>query len=803
MRRRAAVVAVWAVLALLAALVVLRARYSADLSAFLPRAPTRAQRLLVEQLRRGVASRLIIAAIGGADGRLRARLSRALAARLEADPRFVSVENGAPATARRDAAFLFAHRYLLSPSVSAQRFSVAGLHAAIRDTLDRLASPLGLLAQSMFPSDPTGEMASLLGHLAPGRPPRTAHGVWVSPRGHRALLLVRTRAAGSDTDGQARALEAIRRAFAAAGRSLQARATLELTGPGVFAVAARQRIERQVVRLSLVSGSLILCLLLLVYRSLAALALGLVPVASGALAGVAAVALRFTVVQGVTLGFGVTLIGEAVDYSIYFLIQAHAPGRSAGPAADGAAHSAWVRQVWPTLRLGMLTSVIGFASLLPSSFPGLAQLGLYSLCGVLAAGLVTRFVLPQLVPRRFALRDLTPIGETALRALRRAAPARIALALLALLSVVVLYRHRDQLWNRQLAALSPIPAAAERRDATLRSDLGAPDVSDLVVIRAPDRQAALRGAEQAGHALDGLVGRGLLAGYASPARYLPSRARQRERQESLPPPAVLRRRLARAVSGLPVAVSTLTPFLEAVEAARRAPPLRPADLAGTSFAPAVDALLRRTGRQWQALLPLTAPASGPHAGRIDLGAVRAALSVTAPARVSVLDLKTEADALYATYLREAVTFSLGGLAAIVALLALSLRSAPRVARVALPLLLAVLTVAAGLTALGVRLTLLHVIGLLLIVAVGSNYALFFDRPSETPALTLASLLIANAATVLGFGVLAFSSVPVLADLGATVAPGALLALLIAAILARPPPHAAVPTGRPAPASGTI
>jgi predicted exporter len=44
-------------------------------------------------------------------------------------------------------------------------------------------------------------------------------------------------------------------------------------------------------------------------------------------------------------------------------------------------------------------------------------------------------------------------------------------------------------------------------------------------------------------------------------------------------------------------------------------------------------------------------------------------------------------------------------------------------------------------------------------------------------------LIANTCTVIGFGVLAFSTVPVLSALGTTVAPGTLLALWFAALLA--------------------
>jgi predicted exporter len=800
MKRRAAAIVIWALLMGIAALVVIRARYSADLSAFLPRAPTPSQRLLVEQLRQGVASRLIIIAIEGgapvnsparngiAGSDLRARLSQGLARRLRADPRFVSVQNGDAATTRRDQAFLFAHRYVLSDSVTPQRFTVAGLRAAIGNTIDMLASPTGLLTESLVPSDPTGEMMTLLDQLGQRQAPRRLDGVWASRSGKRALLIAQTRAAGSDTDGQQRAVQAIRRAFAATLAANDVQSSLQMTGPGVFAVAARAHIKREVTRLSIVSSVLILTLLILVYRSVPPLVLGLVPVASGAIAGIAAVALGFGVVQGVTLGFGVTLIGEGVDYSIYLFVQTRSRAGT-GPAAAGSAASGqgWAL-VWPTLRLGMLTSIFGFASLLPSGFPGLAQLGLYSLTGVLAAGLATRFVLPALLPRTFTIRDLSPIGRAARRVLERIPAGRVAVGLVALAAALVLYLHRDRLFSHELSALSPVPAAAQRLDARLRSDLGAPDVRYLVVVSAPDRQAALRGAQEVGAELDALIRRNVISGYESPALYLPSRQLQRQRRASLPPAAVLRARLRQALAGLPLRASRLKPFLRAVAAARHAPLLTRKDLEGTSFASVVDSLLVRERDGWHALLPLEAPTSGPHAFAIDFAQMRRAVSAASPARATVLDLKGEANALYATYLGEAVRLSLLGLAAITVLLLLTLRSPTRVLGILLPLAAAVLAVAAGLTLCGQRLSLLHVIGMLLIVAVGSNYALFFDKrhapSSAQSSLTLASLVVANCATVLGFGVLAFSSVPVLRDLGATVAPGAFLALLFAALLAR-------------------
>ena len=199
-------------------------------------------------------------------------------------------------------------------------------------------------------------------------------------------------------------------------------------------------------------------------------------------------------------------------------------------------------------------------------------------------------------------------------------------------------------------------------------------------------------------------------------------------------------------------------------------------------------ILHERGR-WNALLPLHAADS---AQPVDTARVKAALQDAALEETRVLDLKQESDALYAGYLSEAIRLSLAGMLAILALLLITLQSPLRVARVLAPLLLAVLTVAAGLALCGVQLTILHLVGMLLIVAVGSNYALFFDRQAsvqqaEGESLTLASLVIANASTVIGFGLLSFSQVPVLVALGTTVAPGAFLALLFAAVLASADP----------------
>ncbi len=776
--RGAWAVGAWLGCLALAAWVALHARYVADLSAFLPARPTPAQRLLVDQLRDGPGSRLILIALEGGDIGTRAGLSEALARALRADREFSNVANGGEATAQRDRELLFSHRYLLSAAVTPEHFTAAGLKESMQETVADLASPEGLALQPLVVRDPTGEMLAVIDQLSRSQAPRREAGVWTSADGARSLLIADTTAAGSDTDAQEHALAAVRVAFEAVRATAAAPARtvrLVMSGPGVFAVASRAKIERAVMRLSIASSALVAMILLLVYRSPTALVLGLLPVASGALIGVAAVALGFGLVHGITLGFGITLIGEAVDYSIYFFIQ------SAGGVTER-----WERRLWPTMRLGMLTSVCGFASLLPSGFPGLAQLGAYSVSGLVAAAAVTRFVLPVLLPRNFSVRDLAPAGShiaRRLRALRARAAVPWALALLlAAASIGVLLSGRETLWSRELSSLSPIPAAQLRLDARLRADLGAPDSLDLVVVSGASLDAALAGAERAARALGPLIAEKVIGGVDNPAVYLPSLATQAARRASLPDPATLARNLGIAARDLPLDAAQLGPFESDVESARRGPLMSAADLGGTSMAAALESLTMRSEGGWSALLPLHA--ADPGRPSIDVARVRLALEA-AHCGAEVLDLKQQSDALYADYLRDAMRLSLAGCVAIVVLLLIALRSPGRVARVLAPLVLAVLVVAAALALSGVRLTILHLVGMLLIVAVGSNYALFFDSrhgDGGDTGETLASLCIANACTVLGFGLLSFSGVPVLEALGTTVAPGAVLALVFAGIL---------------------
>jgi predicted exporter len=535
----------------------------------------------------------------------------------------------------------------------------------------------------------------------------------------------------------------------------------------------------------IVSSLLIAILLLLVYRSLTALLLGFLPVATGILAGIASVSLGFGVVHGITLGFGTALIGEAVDYSIYLFMQSDRASNDATERHSDIWRKTWIASVWPTVRLGVLTSVFGFAALLLSGFPGLAQLGLYSMAGLIAAAAMTRYVLPHLLPTNFHIRDVTDTGLKLSRYAMLATKLRWPAIGLIVASSAIVYQHHNHLWNAELSALSPVSATDQALDTRLRAGMGAPDVRYVIVVSGDSQEAVLGATEKVSTELQKMVELGVLASFDSASHYLPSQAAQHARQASLPEPTELKLRLEDAIQGLPVHSKVFVPFLTDIETTRNKPLLQRSDLEHTSMAMAVDAMLLKQGQRWSALIPLTAPDSG----NMDAGQVRAALNQAQVPNALFVDMKAESNRLYSGYMHEAIMLSLAGLIAIVVLLLLVLRSPKHVVAVIIPLAAAVLTVTAGLALFGQQLIILHLIGLLLIVAIGSNYALFFN-PSLDQGVhkisprTYASLLFANVATVLGFGLLAFSSVPVLQAMGVTVAPGVILALIFSAVFAR-------------------
>jgi predicted exporter len=473
-------------------------------------------------------------------------------------------------------------------------------------------------------------------------------------------------------------------------------------------------------------------------------------------------------IHGITLAFGTTLLAVALDYPVH--VFSH---RLPGPSPwEGLRHN------WPTLWIGVTTACIAYLALVFTDFEGLAQLGLFTLAGLLSAALVTRFLLPWFLPEQPLDIRRSPALRWQAR-LDRLPPLRWLAPAIILFSLLALYYKSDTLWESDLSSLSPVPQELQDADTALRADLATADVRYVALLVAGSEQAALQQVERLTPGLDQLVTDGALGGYDVATRYVPSAATQFQRREALPEESLLRDNLAEAMEGLPFQDGLFDPFVADVALSRNLEPLHSGQLAGTLLEPRVAALLTSHQNRWVALIPLH--------GLKDPGRVQFWGASQGETGLHFLDLKLESEALVGRFRMEMLERVGVAVVVMVVVMGLGLRRKRGLPLVVLPAAATVLSVAAATHLLGIRLNLFHLVSLMLVMGITIDYALYLSRDEQDVhgrARSLHSLLVCCLSTTMGFGILALSDIPVLKAIGATVASGVIVGLVLGVLGAR-------------------
>ena len=766
-RSRFALALLWlALLALSAWAITQRLQLSGDLRKFMPAAETPAQKLLIDELGEGPGSRLLLMSISGVDAPTLAAQSQALRSALSARPEFALAANGGDASLDAIPERIRPYRYLLSDTFDARPLDETLLREELDARVQDLGSPAASLIEPLLPADPTLETLKLAERWQPANAPQRLHEVWFDRAGTRALLVAQTRAAGFDPTGQQAAVDAIRSDFdkITAGNGSK----LVLTGPGAFSVEIGGRTAAEAQWIGMVDTIGLILLLGIAYRNWKMPILGALPLATAGLAGLGAVALLFDGVHGITVAFGFTLIGVVQDYPIH-LFSHQRPGMS--PWANA-------RSLWPTLATGVASTCIAYVTFLFSGVDGLKQLAVFTIAGLGAAAISTRFLLPALIdpaPRDFA--DSRVLAKM-WRGIARLPRPKGALVVVAAVALAIIVLAPGRFWQNDLSKLTPVPADALAHDAVLRDELGAPDVRYVLTLVGTTEDQVLQASERLRPALDRLVAARALAGYDLAARYLPSAQIQRARQQALPAQDRLQAMLATVLEDSPFNSDAFDPFLADVEAARRAPVLTRTDLQGTPLAASVAGLLLSSSDHATALVSLN--------GLQDPAAVA---KVAAANGAQLLDLKEASESLVAAYRGRVLAALAIAALLLTATVWIALRQPRRVLRVLLPMALTTLLILAVLRGLGVELNLFHLVALILAAGLGLDYALFFDHAGDDHAdqlRTLHALIVCSLMTLLVFSLLALSSIPVLRAIGSTVAIGVFANFVLALLISRQP-----------------
>ncbi|MBK8284676.1 MAG: MMPL family transporter [Ahniella sp.] len=755
------------VLALLGFVVVREFTVSADLRAFMPAPETADEHLLLDQIAEGPGSRLLFLTIDGVEPETLAEQSQELKQALMDQAPVRLVANGSESLDDLPGSLLNL-RYLLTDRFDTQPLHAELLHEALLEREGELASPAAFLLEDWLARDPTLEVLHLAERQKPSTEPQREFDVWFETTPARALLIVEPIATAFDAAANKALIAQIQSVFdeLAKGSASQ----LQINGPGAYGVRMEARIRNEANTLGLIATGGMVLLMVVAYRRMRYVLLGALPLLAAGLAGVAAVASVFGSVHGVTLAFGFTLIGVAQDYPLHLL--SHLSRHTTAEAT--------ARSIWPTLLTGVASTSIAYLAFYVSGVAGLQQLAVFTVTGLLVAAVITRWILPDWVGSAPA-QDRSRALQATATAFRQLATFRPLVPVLAVIALGWLVWQGGPAWENNLARLSPLPKAWLDREIELRRALGTPDMRYLLVIDAATAQAALESLEQLDPELQQLVGAGVMAGYEHAARLLPAEVTQRARQAKLPDPEAAQLIVASAVADTAFDAEVFTPFLDDLATAREARPLSPKDFAGSPLALKLDSLLLDGESGATALITLS--------GEVEAG--RIADWAKARPHVRLLDLKGASEQMVVRYRQHVLDSLLVAALLLGAVIALALRSWRRTLRVILPMLLSTVFVLALLSALGIPLSLFHLIALVLAAGLGIDYALFFEAsehesadPSgqDDPLASRHALLVCAGSTMMVFALLATSSLPVLRALGLTVSLGVLCNFLLALIL---------------------
>ena len=778
----------------------LRLEVTTDITHFLPAGGDHRMAQLSRELADSPLTRTLILSVGAtrddADVRTAAEL---LAGRLAGHPEVASIQRG-PTQAMGEAVYaLYASRlaYFVSDRPETQvpdALSDAGLDRAAAALKQSLAAPLSPLLARMAGADPLQWFPAILrrfqraqgGTLEVEGDQFIAHtGDPGSQRKH-AILFVSTKHSPFDSTAQAPLMEAIRVAFDDVARAAGGGLTLERAGAAPIALDAERRIKGDLERISVFSTAGVLLVFLLMFGSVRSVLLAMLPVFVGALAGTTAGLLLFGRLHGMTLAIGSTLIGVADDYPILLLTN-----RAMAPPTESP--ESVVRRIWMGILLGGLTTAAGFAALAWTSFPGVREMAVTSTVGILAALAATRYVLPPLMGGRVRRTPLLR-GGSALAgrvfgwlgagARRHSGPAlaparitvsvpmRIALVLpVLILCAIGLPRLR---WLDSLAALSPAPPALKDETDRVRAQVSRMDEGRFVIATAPDVERALRTNDEIAARLEAAQAAQVLEAWTSLHAFLWSADLQRRNRAALAAVPQLGTRTLAALERQGFKPEAFAGFKRAAEALHEPsamPPLTLDDLRSGPLAPLVRPFVVTVGKE-VGVLTFVRGVKRP-------ATLSAALADLPGARF--FDQTAFLDETYARFRVQTLQAMGVGIVLILIVLYVRYRNVRNALAGLLPAVLAASATLALLGIAGVETNLLHVLALLLVMSMGTDYGVFLveSAPSGTWGTTLMSLVTSSATTLLAFGLLGLSTTPALRAIGLTTGIGIVCSLVLA------------------------
>lgn len=505
------------------------------------------------------------------------------------------------------------------------------------------------------------------------------------------------------------------------------------------------------------NGSLlgVILLVVIVFRGTRALFASLLPLGAGVFAGLIATLLCFREIHIITLVFGSSVIGVAMDYSLHYLTEHYKD-------SDKLSSAQCLRRVFPGITMAMITSAIAYAAIGFAPFPVLRQIAVFSCAGLFMAWFTVVSLYPSLLPTAlYGNARYLRWSENTDHFLRNLFTGRwrrtaLMLAALAMIPSVIQIRANDDLHLLQTPDSSI--TTMEKRVQTLT---GLQQSTQFFLLEGSTPEQLLQRSEQLQAWLKKTQPAAVLDTLSN---YLPS---QQQQQANFLAQQKLYGNFSQHwqnTVGLSEAV-----IAKAAASLQQTPThrLTADDILHSPLASTLERFqLTQTPRGWIAATFVR--------NSTDFSALKQYASEHAG--VHWMDPVSDISQLFQHYREQTGWMMLIAYAVIAALLCWRYRFAQAWRVMLAPALAAWFTL--GLLGYaGVALNLFHVLALLLVLGVGIDYSIFFAESDTQRDTTMLAVLLSTATTLLSFGLLALSQTTAISSFGIVISLGLICSLL--------------------------
>ncbi len=637
-----------------------------------------------------------------------------LAASLANDPEIAWLRAGIDEGQLEDAFELYFPRRLLFLSDQPERdipamFESAALRNAARTLKGQLASPAATLLTRIAPSDPLSSFRAIADRFRQGESSlEIRKGVFVTADQRYAIIILGTRASAFDSGVQTPLLERMQAAFDEIASRRGNDLKLEMSGANRYAVAAEQIMKADIYKIGACSFLGVAVLFFTFVGGWRGFLVVSVPPLAGILVATSVGLAAFGNLDGITMAFGASLMGIAIDYSNHVLIHDRLdPGRHTPEQT--------VRRLRPSLTLGALTTVASFGGLAITAFPAFREMSFFATVGVLTALAVTLLPLPALIPFAPELPRRSAATAALLgRLLQRLDRAPRALLFLPLAALPVAGLALPGLeWAEDMSKLTTFPQSLLAEGERVRERIGSMDSGIFVVGIAADARAAVALNDEIHARLQPAISAGELEGSSSLHALLWSEELQLRNWKLVSESPEYYERLDAAFAAEGFRPGAFAAFGQLLNAPRLEP-LSVDDLDQSPLGDLMSPFLFPLGDE----LAVVTHLRGVH----DSEALRARLAGLKG--VHLLDQRTFVNDIFSEFRVKTLQQIAVGALLVGLVLAVRYRAWRPALAAFLPSVTAAILVLATLSLLGVQANLMHAMSLIMVMGMGVDYGVF-------------------------------------------------------------------------------